>query len=133
MLTVVLAGAGTALVTGLGAVPVILLGDRAKALRPMLYGIAGGVMSVASIVGLLRPALDRGAAAAAAAGLLAGVLFMVVTRRLLQASDLRVGQLRGADVRTAVLVFAVLFAHSLPEGLAIGTAYASDPAGSASS
>jgi ZIP family zinc transporter len=129
VLTVVLAGAGTALVTGLGAVPVFMLGDRAKALRPMLYGIAGGVMSVASIVGLLRPALDRGAAAAVAAGLLAGVLFMVVTRRLLQASDLRVGQLRGADVRTAVLVFAVLFAHSLPEGLAIGTAYASDPAG----
>ena len=128
MLTVVLAGAGTALVTGLGAVPVFMLGDRAKALRPMLYGIAGGVMSVASIVGLLRPALDRGSAAVAA-GLLAGVLFMVVTRRLLQASDLHVGQLRGADVRTAVLVFAVLFAHSLPEGLAIGTAYASDPAG----
>ena len=35
----------------------------------------------------------------------------------------------GAGGRTSVLVFAVLFVHSLPEGLAIGTAYASDTAG----
>jgi ZIP family zinc transporter len=129
MLTVVLAGAGTALVTGVGAVPVFLLGDRAVELRPMLFGIAGGVMCVASGVGLLGPALDQGSAAAVSAGLLSGVLFLLVTRRLLQASGLHIGRLRGADVRTAILVFAVLFAHSLPEGLAIGTAYASDPAG----
>ena len=32
-------------------------------------------------------------------------------------------------MRESVLVFAVLFVHSLPEGLAIGTAYASDTAG----
>jgi ZIP family zinc transporter len=32
-------------------------------------------------------------------------------------------------VRLSVLVFGVLFVHSLPEGLAIGTAYASDQAG----
>jgi ZIP family zinc transporter len=32
-------------------------------------------------------------------------------------------------VRTSVLVFSVLFVHSLPEGFAIGTAYASDVAG----
>jgi ZIP family zinc transporter len=32
-------------------------------------------------------------------------------------------------VTSAILVFSVLFVHSLPEGLAIGTAYASDTAG----
>ena len=32
-------------------------------------------------------------------------------------------------VRTSILVFAVLLVHSLPEGFAIGTAYASDTAG----
>ncbi len=36
---------------------------------------------------------------------------------------------RGAGVRTSALVFGVLLVHSLPEGLAIGTAYASDRAG----
>ena len=32
-------------------------------------------------------------------------------------------------MRTSILVFAVLLVHSLPEGFAIGTAYASDTAG----
>jgi ZIP family zinc transporter len=129
MLVLVLAATGTALATGLGAVPVSLLGPRASYLRPALWGLAGGVMTVASILGLLKPALDEGSAAAVASGLAAGVLFLGVTRRLFQSSDVHVGALRGADVRTSVLVFVVLFAHSLPEGLAIGTAYASETAG----
>ena len=37
--------------------------------------------------------------------------------------------LSGAGVRRSVLVFGVLLVHSLPEGFAIGTAYASDTAG----
>lgn len=61
-----LAGAGalTALATGLGAVPVFLLGERAVALRPLRWGTAVGLMGVAAIVGLLLPALDEGATAA---------------------------------------------------------------------
>ena len=86
-------------------------------------------MAIASIVGLLKPAIDEGPASSVAIGFAAGVLFLVLTRRLLQGRDVHVGRLRGADVRTSVLVFAVLFAHSLPEGFAIGTAYASDTAG----
>ena len=58
MLVLLLAATGTALATGLGAIPVFLLGARADALRPALWGLAGGVMAVASIVGLLKPALD---------------------------------------------------------------------------
>lgn len=129
MLVLILAATGTALATGLGAIPVSLLGSRAHALRPALWGLAGGVMAVASIVGLLRPAFDAGAASTVLAGLAIGVLFLGVTRRFLRRSDMHVGALRGSDVSTSVLVFAVLFAHSLPEGLAIGTAYASDSAG----
>ena len=49
--------------------------------------------------------------------------------RLLARRDVHVGNLRGSGVRLSVLVFGVLFVHSLPEGLAIGTAYASDLAG----
>jgi ZIP family zinc transporter len=129
MLVLLLAAIGTTLATGLGAIPVFLLGQRIVALRPALWGLAGGVMAVASIVGLLEPALDEGSVGAVVGGLAAGVLFLAVSRRFLAASDVHVGALRGADVRVAVLVFGVLFVHSLPEGLAIGTAYASDTAG----
>jgi zinc transporter, ZIP family len=128
MLLLIVAGCGTALATGLGAIPVFLLGDEAERWRPALWGLAAGVMGVASIVGLLEPALDEGSTAAVLAGLTGGIAFLFVTRRVLSA-DVHVGELRGADVRSSVLVFSVLFVHSLPEGFAIGTAYASDTAG----
>jgi ZIP family zinc transporter len=125
----VLAGSGAALATGLGAVPVFLLGGRAAQLRPLLLGLAIGLMGVASVVGLLRPALRDGDRRDVAVGLALGVGFLLASRRLLRGRDVHVGQLRGAGVRQSVLVFAVLFVHSLPEGLAIGTAYASATVG----
>jgi zinc transporter, ZIP family len=129
MFVLILAAIGTALATGLGAIPVFFLGERAEMLRPLLLGFAAGVMLVASVVGLLLPGIDEGSVGSVTAGLAAGVAFLLVTRRLLRSHDPHVGRLSGASVRTSVLVFAVLFVHSLPEGFAIGTAYASDTAG----
>ena len=129
LVLLVLAASATALATGLGALPVFLMGSRAELLRPVLLGTAIGAMTVASLVGLLKPALDEGETAEVAIGLFAGVLLLVAARRLLDGRDVHVGELRGAGVRLSVLVFGVLFVHSLPEGLAIGTAYASDLAG----
>jgi zinc transporter, ZIP family len=124
-----LAGTGTALATGLGAVPVFALGRRADELRPLLWGLAAGVMAVASVVGLLEPALDEGSGVVVGGGLLTGVLFLVAGRRALERRDVHVGALRGASVRRSVLVFGVLLVHSLPEGFAIGTAFASEREG----
>src|SRR6476469_5235005 len=89
LLVLFLAACGTALATGLGAIPVWFLGSRAAALTPFLLGVA-------------RSRLDHEA------------VFMGRS---------------GPGARTSALVFAVLFVHSLPEGLAVGTAYASDRAG----
>jgi zinc transporter, ZIP family len=86
-------------------------------------------MSVAAVVGLLLPAAREGSAGEVAGGLAIGVAFLAVVRVALGSRDLHVGKLSGMGVRTSVLVFVVLFAHSLPEGFAIGTAYASDTAG----
>jgi ZIP family zinc transporter len=124
-----LASSGTALATGLGAIPVMLLGLRAEALRPVLWGIAIGAMGVASIVGLLFPAFDEGSFAAVALGLGSGVIFLFGARRQLDARRTQAGTLQSDGVRASILVFLVLLVHSLPEGLAIGTAYSSDTAG----
>jgi zinc transporter, ZIP family len=121
-----LAGSGTALATGLGALPVSRLDARAEMLRPALWGLTVGLMTVASIVGLLLPALDEGSMTAVAGGLVTGSAFLLVSRRVLERRDVHVGRLGGAGVRRSVLVFAVLLVHSLPEGLAIGTAFASE-------
>ena len=124
-----MAGCATALACGLGAIPVWMLGDRAEQLRPALWGLTVGLMGVASVVGLLLPALDEGSTVAVAAGLATGVVFLLASRRVLQSKDVHVGQLSGAGVQRSVLVFGVLLVHSLPEGFAIGTAFASDTEG----
>ena len=129
LLTVVALGAATALATGLGAIPVFFLGRRASNWEPALWGLAAGVMTVASIVGLLKPAIDQGSAPEVALGLAVGVAFLTVARFALRGRDIHVGEMSGAGVRLSALVFFVLFVHSLPEGFAIGTAYASDTAG----
>ena len=124
-----LAGAGTAFATGIGAFPVFFLGEHAERLRPFLWGATVGLMGVASVVGLLLPALEEDGGGAVAAGLVVGAAFLLGSRRLLAARDVHVGELRGAGVRRSLLVFGVLFVHSLPEGFAIGTAFASDTEG----
>jgi ZIP family zinc transporter len=123
-----LAASGTALATGLGAVPVFFLGDRAAQLTPLLLGFAAGVMGVASVAGLLIPAGEEGSTTAVVAGLAAGVVLLGVARRRLSSHTTFMGR-DGSGARTSALVFLVLFVHSLPEGLAVGTAFASDRAG----
>ena len=130
LLVLLAAGTGTALATGLGAIPVFLLGNRAAALRPALWGFAAGAMGVASLLGLLLPALDEGSPASVAAGLALGVAFVAGGRRFLASPHEHADALLNRRLgRASVLVFVVLFVHSLPEGFAIGTAYASTTAG----
>ena len=130
IVTLALAGTATALATGLGAVPVFALGpERAAALRPALWGLAAGLMGVASVAGLLLPALDEGDGWGVAAGLAFGAAFMGATRLIIEHRDVQVGALSGAGVRRSAVVFIVLLVHSLPEGLAIGTAFASEREG----
>ncbi len=128
LLVLVLAACATTLATGLGAIPVFLLGRRAKRLTPFLLGFAAGVMGVAAVAGLLIPAGEEGSAAEVLAGLAIGVGFLALARRRFDPDAGFMGR-TGPGARTSALVFLVLFVHSLPEGLAIGTAFASDRAG----
>ena len=119
---------GTALATGIGALPVIALGEqRARAAQGVLSGFAAGVMAVAAIVGLLMPAADQGGALAVIAATAAGALALIALRRGLGRSARVHG--RSEEGTRSLLVVGVLFAHSLPEGLAIGAAFAADEAG----
>jgi zinc transporter, ZIP family len=125
----VLAATATAFATGLGVIPVMLLGRRSVALRPVLLGTTVGLMTVAAIVGLLRPALQEGGLFSVFSGLAVGVAFLFAAVAIVGRPGFHAGRLQGAGLRLSVLVFAVLFVHSLPEGFAIGTAYGSNRAG----
>ena len=135
VLVVFAAGAATMFATGLGAIPVFLLGERAARMQPLLWGIAAGMMGVASIVGLTLPALDEGSALSVAIGLALGVAFLFVARAFIDARFAHhhaldpAEALRSSNRRAAALVFLVLLVHSLPEGFAIGAAYGAERAG----
>jgi ZIP family zinc transporter len=128
IVVLLLAACGTALATGLGAVPVFFLGGHARQLTPLLLGFAAGVMGVAAAAGLLLPAAAEGSALELIAGLAVGAGFLFAIRSRLDPDAGFMGR-TGAGTRTSALVFLVLFVHSLPEGLAVGTAFASDRAG----
>jgi ZIP family zinc transporter len=123
-----LAACATALATGLGAIPVFFLGTRAAQLTPMLLGFAAGVMGVASVAGLLIPAVEEGSPTAVVAGFVLGIALLGIARSRLDPDAAFMGR-SGPRARTSALVFLVLFVHSLPEGFAVGTAFASDRAG----
>jgi ZIP family zinc transporter len=123
-----LAASATAFATGLGAIPVFLFGQRTERATPVLLGFAAGVMGVAAVAGLLIPASEEGSLFELVGGLALGVAFLVAVRRRLDPSIGFMGH-TGPGARTSALVFLVLFVHSLPEGLAVGTAFASDRAG----
>jgi zinc transporter, ZIP family len=128
VLILLLAATATTLATGLGAIPVFFLGGRASVWQPVLYGVAAGAMTVASLVGLLKPGLDQGPTASVLAGLATGVAFLVITRVALMGRS-HTKAAHPSRPSLSLLVFLVLFVHSFPEGFAIGTAYASDVAG----
>jgi ZIP family zinc transporter len=125
----VLAALVTALATGIGAIPVYALGaERAKRLGPAMWGLVVGVMAVASIQGLLIPGFDEASAGSVLGGLVVGLAFLLYAERAVARREAGIGSggLRG---RQALLVFLVLFVHSLPEGLALGAAWASHTSG----
>ena len=126
MLELILVACLTAIASGIGAIPVFALGaDRAVRWRAGMVGFAAGVMSVAAVVGLLIPGFQEGSAVEVLIGAAVGVALLVILRSLLRHR----GELAIKGSSTSLLVFIVLFAHSLPEGFAIGTAYASATTG----
>jgi ZIP family zinc transporter len=60
---------------------------------------------------------------------LAGAVALLASRAALRRHPAGAGLLSTEQGRRSALVFGVLFAHSLPEGLAIGSAYASTRSG----
>ncbi len=119
--------------TALGAAMVFFLtGEPRPRFRRTLLGFAAGVMTAASVWSLLLPAMDRAAAAdippalPAAVGMLAGVVFLGALDALLP--RLRRLPEDGAWRQSALLVTAITL-HNVPEGMAVGLAFALAPEG----
>jgi ZIP family zinc transporter len=118
------------LATTVGGLALLVIRRPSPRLLDALLGFTAGVMLAAAFFSLLLPALERGGLAQALGGFLAGA----ATLALLDAAvphiharfvepghedDPRIGA-----QRRAVLLLSALTIHNLPEGMAVGLAFA---------
>lgn len=128
-----LAATGTWLITALGAAVVFLFRSAPRRLMDTALGFAGGVMVAASCWSLLIPAMQRGGIVPAAAGVVLGAGFLYLLDQLLPHVHFLGGTPEGVNTRwreSALLVLAITL-HNIPEGLAVGVAYAGGNVGAA--
>lgn len=116
--------------TTLGAALVFFLaGEPHPRFQRALLGFAAGVMTAASVWSLLLPAIDQASQGAlpgwvpAAGGMLTGVAFLAALDALLP--RLRRGrQAMTASWRQITLLMTAITLHNVPEGMAVGLAFA---------
>lgn len=121
VVTVFILGLITALATGLGALPFILVRQITSTAIARANAVASGLMLGASF-GLMAEGSSLGGRQTVTGGLL-GAAFIIVGERLLQGREVHFGQLRGWDARKALLLLAVMTLHSFSEGVAVGVAF----------
>ncbi len=119
----------TFLMTALGAATVFFFaGEPKPRFQRAMLGFAAGVMTAASVWSLLLPAIDQAAAEGkcpgwlpAAAGMLLGVVFLAALDALLP--HLRRAPAEDAWRQNTLLMTAITL-HNVPEGMAVGLAFA---------
>ncbi len=100
--------------------------NRKAAFTDCLSGFAGGVMLAASLWSLLIPAIEGSDAYGAYAfvpvsiGFSSGIAFMALCERLLEGSVL----CKGGKAKNKLITALAVTVHNLPEGMAVGIAYA---------
>lgn len=123
----------TCLATVLGAAMVFLFRDGMKAaVQKILLGFAAGVMIAASVWSLLIPAMElaeelgQSILLAVAGGFVAGGAFLLLLDRLLPHLHIGSNEQEGPKtklMRNTMVVVAVTL-HNIPEGMAVGLAFA---------
>jgi zinc transporter, ZIP family len=129
-----IAGGFTWTVTALGAAMVLFTKRVSRALLDSMLGFAAGVMIAASVWSLLIPAMEMSEQTGgipwlpAAIGFIAGAAFLRVADQFLPHLHMwdPMSEAEGVETpwrRTTLLVFAIVL-HNIPEGMAVGVAFA---------
>jgi ZIP family zinc transporter len=113
------------LATGLGGVGLLVVRRPGDRLLDTLLGATGGIMLAAAVFSLLVPALEEGTVWEVVAGFLVGAGVLAALDAYLPHVHARLTErpLHGKRHR-ATLLLGALTIHNLPEGLAVGVAFA---------
>lgn len=135
------AGMAAAFATAAGALPALFSRKLSARLNAAMLGFGGGVMLAASIFSLILPAMNLFAESSGSSGslqvalaILGGALLMLLLERMVPHEHFikgTEGQQAKALKRSWLFVLAIIL-HNIPEGLAIGAAYAGGDASGAS-
>lgn len=121
--TVLLAAALTAVATGLGALPFILVRNVGRWWLGVADGVAAGLMLAASY-GLVSEGSAIGFGRTLG-GMLLGLGLVVIANKFAhRKGDFNIAELDGADARKALLILGVMTAHSFAEGVGVGVSFA---------
>lgn len=132
--------------TGIGALPAIYADRVSHRVYDGAVGFAAGVMVGAAVFALLVPGLEFGTPLEVVVGLLLGTGFLLAANAALPHLHLRfrgerlegtamleadpnTGSPPADDLRRALLVGSAVTIHNVPEGLAVGIAFASGETG----
>jgi ZIP family zinc transporter len=129
-LSVLLALVLPGLATTLGGFSLLWFPSPSGRVLDGLLGFTAGIMLAATVFGLLVPALDEGSLATVVLGLVAGTALVLVLDRVLPHAHARFAEpgrplLQGTNSRLhPELLLTAMTIHNLPEGLAVGAAFA---------
>jgi zinc transporter, ZIP family len=113
------------LATGIGGLALLLVRSPGERLLDLLLGATGGIMFAAAVFSLLVPALDDGTVGEVVLGLLAGAGVLALLDAYIPHVHARfVEREQRPGEQRAVLLLSALTIHNLPEGLAVGVAFA---------
>ncbi len=126
LLLVFAVGLLTGLATGLGVLPFFLVDEISDRAIVVLWGLAVGILLSVSVFGLVGEGLAEGDPLSVGLGFAAGVLFVLAADHLVASVEFspRTATSSTVDPATLVLTVGVLTLHSLPEGIAVGVAFA---------
>jgi len=119
---VFLYGMVTAVATVLGVLPFAFVKQISPRVVSASNAVASGLM-LGACFGLVAEGTELGGWQTGAGGLL-GVVFIMITQRLLARGDASFGEVRGAGARKMILIVVVMTVHSIAEGVAIGASFA---------
>lgn len=111
----------SAITTGLGPVPLIWIDEVSDRVLALGSAVAAGLMLAASFR-LVSEGLTYGELRTIA-GIVAGMVFILASKRWLSEREPEIGELQGAGAVKALLFLGAMTLHSFAEGISVGVAF----------